>query len=65
MLSNDFSGWGSAYPADRAAALRTLKENAEFHGSAWLDCYLPERAGFDPALLKTFGPSQCQSSRPR
>ena len=54
MLSNDFSGWGKAYPRERSEALRVLNDNPESPKSAWLDYYLPRRFDLDPSQLKTF-----------
>jgi len=41
MLSNDFSGWGKAYPQERVEALGVLKDNPESPKSTWLDFYKP------------------------
>ncbi len=41
MLSNDFSGWGKAYPQERAEALGILKGGPESGRTAWLDFYKP------------------------
>jgi hypothetical protein len=57
MLSNDFLGWGKAYPQERAEALRVLNGNSESPKSLWLDYYLPLRADLDPSQLKTFEPT--------
>jgi len=54
FLVNDFSGWGSAYPHERAEAAGVLVADPK---SAWLDYYLPKRAQMDPSQLKTFEPS--------
>jgi hypothetical protein len=60
FLVNDFSGWGSAYPDERAEAAGVLGANPESPQSTWLDYYLPKRAQMDPTLLKTFEPSMPQ-----
>ncbi len=39
MLSNNFSGWGKAYPQEREGALVVLKENPESPKSTWLEYY--------------------------
>jgi len=57
MLSNDFSGWGKAYPQERLEALRVLNDNPQSPKSEWLDYYLPQRADLDPSQLKTFEPA--------
>jgi hypothetical protein len=57
MLSNDFLGWGKAYPQERLEALRILKDNPESPKSAWLDYYLPQRADLDPSQMKIFAPT--------
>jgi hypothetical protein len=57
MLTNDFAGWGKAYPEARAEAVGILKDNPESPKSTWLDYYLPQRAGGDPSLSKVFEPS--------
>jgi hypothetical protein len=57
MLSNDFSGWGKAYPQERLEALRVLNDNSESPKSAWLDYYLPQRFDLDSSQLKTFEPA--------
>lgn len=57
MLTNDFAGWGKAYPEARAEALRVLKDNPESPKSTWLDYYLPQRAEPDFSRSKSFEPS--------
>jgi len=57
MLTNDFAGWGKAYPEERAKALRVLQDNSESPKSTWLDYYFPERAEPDFAHTKAFEPS--------
>lgn len=57
MLTNDFAGWGKAYPQAREEALGVLKDNPASPRSIWLNYYLPKRAELDPSLLKVYEPS--------
>ena len=57
FISNDFLGWGAAYPGERAEVSRALGNNQGSTKSTWLDYYLPNRAKMDLSSLKTFGPS--------
>jgi hypothetical protein len=56
MLTNDFAGWGKAYPQERAEALGVLKDNPESPKSTWIDYYLPQRSELDPSRLKAYEP---------
>ena len=56
MLTNDFAGWGKAYPQERTEALGVLKDNPASPKSIWIDYYLPQRAELDPSLLKAYEP---------
>ncbi len=58
MLTNNFAGWGKAYPQARAEALGILKDNPEAPKSTWLDYYLPQRAELDSSRSKAFEPSK-------
>jgi len=57
MLTNDFAGWGKAYPEARAEAVGVLKDNPGSPKSTWLDYYLPQRAEPGFSHSKAFEPS--------
>ena len=57
MLTNDFAGWGKAYPEEREKALNILGDKSENPRNTWLDFYLPRRPELAPSLLKDFGPN--------
>ena len=57
FLTNDFSGWGTAFPGEREKAIGLLQSNPQSPKSIWLDYYLPRRAEMDPSQLKALAPS--------
>jgi hypothetical protein len=58
ILSNDFCGWGKAYPDLRDRSLQLLNDDPSRPKTTWLDYYLPNRANLSPETLRQFGPRE-------
>ena len=56
-LTNNFAGWGDAYPAERDSAVGLLADPPGSPRHTWLEFYLPRIRTMDPVVLKDFAPA--------
>ena len=56
-LTNNFAGWGDAYPSERDAAAGLLSDPPGHPRHTWLEFYLPRIRSMNPVVLKDFAPA--------